>query len=119
MTSSDKRSRAKNRVNMFRDTDWIESEADFVDEVILHVGKRKDSNRSLTDSFSREFVLFLARPELQRQLPPLVTPEDRVEFAGKFFMGLRLPQEVLQSKLGEISELFEHLCVTVFVVHKK
>ena len=92
--------RITNCVNMSAHTDLIESGADFVDEVILHVGKRKAANKSLIDScFGREFALLLVRPEFQRQLPPLVTAEDRVEFVGKYFTCLCIPQEVLKSKL--------------------
>ena len=83
-----------------QDQSWIDDEADFVDEVILLVGKRKNTNRALTDSFSREFVLLLANPELQQPLAPAtpVTPEGWVEFAGNFFTGLTIPHNVLTSK---------------------
>ena len=83
-----------------QDESWIDDEADFVDQVILQVGKRENANRAVTDSFSREFVLLLATPELQGQLPAApVTPEGWVEFAWKSFItGLSLPQNVLMSK---------------------
>ena len=86
-----------------QDQSWIDDEADFVDEVILQVGKRENANTAVTDSFNRDFVLLLAKPELQKQLPAAhVTPEGWVEFAGKFFTGLSLPQDVLKSKSRRI-----------------
>ena len=72
-------------------------EADFVDENILKVGKLRDANTTLTDCFGRSLVQMLTRPEFEQQLPSIVSAEDRVEFAAKFFAGLRLPEEVLKS----------------------
>ena len=85
---------------MFVEAERIEKEADFVDNVILKVQKRKEGTTELPPgSFSPKFVQCLSRSDLQQKLPPLLTPEDRVEFAGKHFTGLRIPQDVLKSKL--------------------
>ena len=80
----------------------IEEEADFVNEVILKVGKQTDSVRQVrcfTENFSPEYLSFLpSDPKFREQISGLVTPEDRVGFAQKYFSGLRTDVEVVSSK---------------------
>ena len=76
------------------DPESIEREANFVDEVILNVGKQKKYTASLYhDIMSTEYFSSLENPAFCLQ-----TREERVELMAKYFKGISIPQEVLGGK---------------------
>ena len=70
----------------------MEKEADYVDEEILKIGKRKESGETIVDGVVGILDF------LPDKLPPLATPEERVAFVRKYFPGVDVQQEVLESK---------------------
>ena len=76
---------------------WIETHADYVDEVILKVGKRTEACKNLPDSVRKDFLLYLLNPGSRQYLSTL-TSEGRVEFIWRYFTGVHIPAEVIQSK---------------------
>ena len=93
-----------------RDQGWIDTEANFVDEKILKVGNRPvESDKIHRNSFKPAFWWSQTEPHLRKQLTALSTPEDRVEFVGKYLLGVHVQQTLLESKLGICYVCFELL----------
>ena len=75
----------------------IEREANFDDEVILKVGTRKICSTVYQDSMSDKYFSSLKNPVFCKKLSDLRTPEERVEYIGKYFLGVRIQPEIRKS----------------------
>ena len=84
-------SRKRDQNSIISEQELIEKEANYVDEVILRVGKRKEASKTFVDSISEDFWLSLTKPGFIKQLSALFTAEDRVAFLGKYFAGVNIP----------------------------
>ena len=93
-------SREGDQESLLRDREWIEKEANYVDEVILRVGKRKEASKILADSLSNVYYLSLGKPGFCKQLLTLLTPEERVDFVCKYFTEVNIPPEVVESEFN-------------------
>ena len=90
----------------------IEKEAAYVDEEILEVGNFMECLQRYAGNFSPHYWSSLDNTLFRKQICNLLTPGDRVDFAWKYFIGRRVPPDVLNSKLWKFNQLLS----TVFLV---
>ena len=75
----------------------IEREANFVDQFILKIDQQGGWMAVLEQSATPDFFLSMLTPEFGKKLCGLKTPQDRVEFALKYFRGVHIQPEILRS----------------------
>ena len=79
------------------DRDEVGKEAAYVDEVILKIGKRKESGETTLDSVKDIFRHSLSNPQSLVKLSPLATPEERLTFVRTHFTGIPTQPGVVSS----------------------
>ena len=78
-----------------RDTDWIEKEADYVDQVILKVGKPEEP--LFKESLTPAFLFSLTKPGTIDKFAAIKNPEELVDLVARNFTGVRIQPQVLAS----------------------
>ena len=89
----------KRKELLLEDTKWIDEEANFVDKMILKIGRLEEIASAIKrDSLTSDYCSV-------KQGPIELAEEERVKSVAKCFKGVRVPSEVLKSKSKKLALL--------------